>query len=192
MSERTHVERPAAIQARPRRGQGALRQWAIATAGQRPVPDLLVIGAKRGGTTSLWKYLEEHPGVLHNFPRAENIKGTYFFSTYYDRGERWYRSHFPSDVARSVARRRLGYDPIAGESTPYYLYHPLAPARGGGSWRPNAIVVALLRDPVERAFSHWKERRQHAETLVVRGRGRGGSRSLPGRRGTDPRGSRTT
>jgi hypothetical protein len=164
MSEGTHIERPAAIQRVRDTAKGALRQWGILTAGPRRVPDLLVIGAKRGGTTSLWKYLEEHPGVMHNFPRAQNIKGTYFFSTYYGRGERWYRSHFPSDVARSVARRRLGYDPIAAESTPYYLYHPLAPARAA-QLAPNAVVVALLRDPVERAFSHWKERCQHAETL---------------------------
>jgi hypothetical protein len=58
----------------------------------------------------------------------------------------------------------LGYAPVAAESTPYYLYHPLAPARAA-DLAPDAIVVALLRDPVERAFSHWKERCQHTETL---------------------------
>ena len=67
-------------------------------------------------------------------------------------------------MTRKLVQRRLGYAPVAAESTPYYLYHPLAPARAA-DLAPGAIVVALLRDPVERAFSHWKERCQHTETL---------------------------
>jgi hypothetical protein len=50
------------------------------------------------------------------------------------------------------------------DASPYDLYHPLAPARAA-QLMPDAIVVALLRDPVERTFSHWKERREHTETL---------------------------
>lgn len=141
-----------------------LRAYGTATASKRKPPELIVVGAKRGGTTSLWKYLDSHPGVLPTFPRAEQIKGTYFFDEEWSRGERWYRGHFPTDRARAEAARRLGYDPIAFEASPYYLFHPHAPARAH-QVAPDALIVALLRDPVERAFSHYKERRNHTEPL---------------------------
>ncbi|MCU1368825.1 MAG: sulfotransferase [Ilumatobacteraceae bacterium] len=144
--------------------KAALRQYGVATAGHRRPPELIVVGAKRGGTTSLWKYLDSHPGVLPTFPRAEKIKGTYFFDEEWAQGERWYRSHFPTDHARAKAAERLGYDPIALEASPYYLFHPHAPARAR-QVAPDAVIVALLRDPVERAFSHYKERRNHTEPL---------------------------
>ncbi|HWJ98342.1 MAG TPA: sulfotransferase [Acidimicrobiales bacterium] len=142
----------------------ALRAYGTATASHRKPPELIVIGAKRGGTTSLWRYLAEHPGVLPTFPKAEKIKGTYFFDEEWHRGERWYRSHFPTDRVRAAAARTLGYEPIAFEASPYYLFHPHAPARAR-QVVPDALVVALLRDPVERAFSHYKERRNHTEPL---------------------------
>jgi hypothetical protein len=144
--------------------KAAIRRWGVATAGARRGPELLVVGAKRGGTTSLWKYLDGHPGVLPTFPRAEQIKGTYFFDEEWHRGERWYRSHFPTDRARARAARELGYEPVAFEASPYYLFHPHAPARAH-QVVPDALVVAVLRDPVERAFSHYKERRNHTEAL---------------------------
>ncbi len=142
-----------------------LRSYGVATASKRRPPELIVIGAKRGGTTSLWKYLDSHPGILPTFPRAEQIKGTYFFDEEWARGERWYRSHFPTDRTRTRAADRLGYHPIAFEASPYYLFHPHAPARAR-QVAPDALIVALLRDPVERAFSHYKERRNHTESLT--------------------------
>lgn len=144
--------------------KAALRAYGVATAGSRRGPELIVVGAKRGGTTSLWKYLDAHPGVLPTFPKAEQIKGTYFFDEEWHRGERWYRSHFATDRERARAAERLGYAPIAFEASPYYLFHPHAPARARQTV-PDAVIVALLRDPVERAFSHYKERRNHTEPL---------------------------
>jgi len=141
-----------------------LRGYGQATANTRRGPELLIIGAKRGGTTSLWKYLDSHPGILPTFPAAAKIKGTYFFDEEWHRGERWYRSHFPTDHACAVAARRLGYAPVTFEASPYYLFHPHAPARARQTV-PDALIVALLRDPVERAFSHYKERRNHTEDL---------------------------
>ena len=161
---RVSTAKPEAVQRGRDAAKWTLRQWGMATADARPVPDFLVVGAKRGGTTSLWEYLQEHPGVLANFPRPENIKGTYFLDEHFSRGERWYRSHFPTAVTRRVVARRLGYSPVAGEASPYYLYHPLAPARAART-SPDAVIVVLLRDPIERTFSHWKERTVHTEDL---------------------------
>ena len=138
----------------------ALRSYGMATADLRPVPDFLIVGAKRGGTTSLWRYLNEHDGVLTLFPKPEKIKGIYFFDENFGRGDRWYRSHFPSRATRTRVSRRLGHPVVAGEASPYYLYHPLAPARARRV-APDALVIVSLRDPVERAFSHFKERRSN-------------------------------
>jgi hypothetical protein len=144
--------------------KAGVRAYGVATGRWRPAPELLIVGSKRGGTTSLWRYLAEHPGVLPTFPRAEHVKGVYFFDEHFGRGEQWYRSHFPTRARRVVVERRLGYAPIALDASPYYLFHPLAPARAR-EVVPGAQVVALLRDPVERAYSHWKERRNHSESL---------------------------
>ena len=141
-----------------------VRAVGAATAAHRPGPDLLIVGAKRGGTTSMWHYLGEHPGVLPLFPSAEHLKGLYYFADEYERGPRWYRSHFATREHRNRLEGRLGHRTVAAEASPYYLFHPLAPARAAAEV-PDALVLVLLRDPVERAFSHWKERRRHTERL---------------------------
>ena len=148
---------PAPIRAA---GRTAFRVYGVATAGSRPLPDFLVIGTKRGGTTSLAAYLHEHPDVAPMFPRAAVPKGVRFFDDRYERGVRWYRSHFPTE------RERMGSPPrIAGEATAHYLFDPRAPHRAA-EVVPHAKILALLRDPTERAFSHHRERtRQGAETL---------------------------
>jgi len=141
-----------------------LHAYGRATASARLHPDFLLIGAKRGGTTSLWRYLSEHPDVLTLFPRAEKLKGFYYFDEQFGRGDRWYRSHFPTGARRAAAARH-GIPTAVGEATPYYLYHPLAPARAH-TVVPDAHILVVLRDPVERAYSHYKERRaNHTEPL---------------------------
>ncbi len=141
----------------------ALRQFGVLTAGGRVLPDFLVIGAKRGGSTSLYRNLVGTAGVLPLFPRPARIKGTYYFDIEYHRGERWYRSHFPSSAIRDQAAV-LG--PVAvGEASPYYLAHPTAATRAA-ELVPTARIIAVLRDPVARAHSHYQERvRQGIETL---------------------------
>ncbi len=145
----------------------ALRAYGTATAAVRPGPDFLVVGTKRGGTTSMFNYLLAHPQVLPLFPPPEKRKGAYFFDVNVTQGrsESWYRSHFPSVAARTVRDRMAGASHIVGEATPYYLYHPHAPRRAQ-AMLPNAKIVMLLRNPVDRAYSHWKERsRQGVEYL---------------------------
>jgi hypothetical protein len=160
----TRLRRSRAGTAATGAAKQAIRRYAVATAGHRRGPELVIVGAKRGGTTSLWKYLDRHPGFLATFPRAEQIKGTYYFDEEWQRGDRWYRSHFPSDRVRARHAAALGYEPVAFEASPYYLFHPHAPARARQTV-PDALIVAVLRDPVERTFSHWKERRNHTEDL---------------------------
>ncbi len=144
----------------------ALAQWTKArlrTAGElsadrRCRPDFLVIGTKRGGTTSLYKYLLAHPAVLSTFPRPARVKGTYYFDEEFSRGDDWYFSHFPLRTTRSIAEALRRHRVVSGEASPYYLYHPLA-AQRAASTVPGARVIALVRNPVDRAFSNYKERR---------------------------------
>ena len=129
------------------------------TAPLRARPDYLIIGTKRGGTTSLARWLLEHPDVRSLFPARETRKGTYYFDVNYGRGDRWYRSHFPTRAARRLAEHRLGRRQLVGEATPYYLHHPHAAMRAR-QVAPGAKVIALLRNPVDRAHGHWAERRR--------------------------------
>jgi hypothetical protein len=151
--------RPAAETAARELAKRGLRAFGTATASWRCDPDFLLVGAKRGGTTSLWRYLAEHPDVLRLFPRPERIKGLYYFDERYGLGDRWYRSHFPTRARRAL-RSRTGPPARVGEASPYYLYHPLAPTRAAAAV-PDARILVVLRDPVERAYSHWKERRSN-------------------------------
>jgi Sulfotransferase domain len=142
-----------------------LRSYGEMTAVLRGGPSFVVIGAKRGGTTSLYRYLLEHPSVAPLFPGALHMKRPRYYDVNYARGLRWYRSHFPLMVGdRSVARPWVK-PLIAGEASPYYLFHPLVAERLARDF-PDVRLIVILRDPVERAYSHYKERRKHnAEPL---------------------------
>jgi hypothetical protein len=133
------------------------RAYALVTSGDRPPPDFLVIGTKRGGTTSMFNYLLMHPGVLGLYPQSRGKKSTDYFFKELDRGPRWYRSHFHTETYRRGRARDLGYRPVGGEASPYYLWDPRIAARIHAV-APDVKVIALLRDPVERAWSHYQER----------------------------------
>jgi hypothetical protein len=123
-----------------------LRRIGEATSGLRPLPDFLIIGTQKGGTSSLYRHLWEHPSV-----RRAIAKEVHYFDLHFHRGEGWYRAHFPMTV---LGRNPAATRPITGEATPYYLFHPQVPARVAGLL-PETRFVALLRDPVDRLFSHY-------------------------------------
>jgi hypothetical protein len=145
----------------PRHARDQIREMLVRygerTSDRRPLPDFLIIGTKRGGTTSLWRYLIQHPLVPRLFP-AWNTKTSHYFEANFGRGESWYRSHFPTRRQRTALERRLGGPSSVGEAAPLYMFHPLAAERVA-ALMPDVRIIVLLRDPVERAYSHWKERR---------------------------------
>jgi hypothetical protein len=103
------------------------------------LPHIVNIGAQRSGTTSLFQYLGAHPSVVRPV-----VKEIHYLTDRFHRGERWYRAHFP----------RAGRSVLTYEATPYYLFHPLAPARARQTM-PAVRVVVLFRNPVDRAYSHY-------------------------------------
>jgi hypothetical protein len=104
----------------------------------------VIIGAQRSGTTVLYRYLLQHPHV-----RPAVRKEVQFLTLYWDRGLPWYRRHFP--VLANPASRTF-------EASPYYLFHHDAPVRAAAAL-PDARFIAVLREPVSRAQSHYRHNR---------------------------------
>lgn len=105
----------------------------------RHLPDFVIVGGQRCGTTSLYHYLSAHPGIA-----APLVKEVQFFSLRYRRGLRWYLGNFP--------RTPPGVRTF--EASPYYLFDERVPGRLVATL-PQAKILVLLRDPVERAYSHY-------------------------------------
>lgn len=104
------------------------------------VPGYLVVGTKRGGSTSLADWINQHPEVAP----CRTRKGTHYFDVNYSRGWSWYLSAFEG---------RSSQWETTGEASPYYMFHPLAAERIARHL-PDARLVVSLRDPIERAWSH--------------------------------------
>ena len=121
--------------------RNAVWTYGRATAGARPLPDFLIIGAQKAGTTALYAYLRRHPAIT-----GPSWKEVSYFDRHYARGEAWYRGNFPNVVR---ARGKL-----VGEASPSYIFHPLGPERVK-ALVPEARLVALVRNPVDRALSHY-------------------------------------
>ena len=112
------------------------------------LPTFVIIGAMKSGTTTLGAYLNAHPD-------AYCAQEPHFFDQNFERGVPWYRERF----------RDAGAASVVGEKSPSYMYHPDA-IRRLTEVLPDARLVAILRHPVHRAYSHyWHERRIKQETL---------------------------
>lgn len=113
------------------------------------LPAFLLVGAAKSGTTSLYQYLTEHPDLEPPIWKAAR-----YFDRYYDRGVAWYRAHFPQ-----AAQGQQTFEASAG-----YLFHPHAAERIA-STIPEAKIVAILRNPIDRAVSQFAhEVRRGGET----------------------------
>lgn len=115
-------------------------------------PSFLIVGAQRSGTTSLYRALMAHPRIL---PAMR--KEVHYFDFQYHKGAAWYLAHFPPSSRWS---REQGV--LTGEASPYYFVHPLAPERAC-AFDPTMRIIAILRDPVLRAFSHYRHNRARGQ-----------------------------
>ncbi|MEG4350549.1 tetratricopeptide repeat protein [Microcoleus sp. LAD1_D3] len=105
------------------------------------VPNFIIIGSQRCGTTSLYTYLAQHPQILTPIKKEMD-----FFSWHFDRGIDWYLAHFPPMPP--------GEQFLTGEASPSYFDYREAPERLYSQF-PEAKLIVLLRNPVDRAISQF-------------------------------------
>ncbi|WP_413167273.1 sulfotransferase domain-containing protein [Capilliphycus salinus ALCB114379] len=108
-------------------------------------PDFIIIGAQRSGVTSLYRYLAQHPESLITWTWRE----TYYFDVHenYNKGLGWYLKHFPSKLRKG---KKLTF-----EAAPSYLYPQYIPPRIQQDLG-NIKMIAILRNPADRAYSAWQ------------------------------------
>lgn len=129
----------------------SVEPYRVSTSSLRPMPNFIIIGSQKGGTTSLYNYLTQHPCI-----KAAVNKEVHYFDVHFDKGDNWYRSRFPF----------CGQDYITGEASPSYIFHPHAPKRIA-ELTPSVKLIALLRNPVDRAYSHYNHNlRKKRENLA--------------------------
>ena len=136
---------------RPERLRNSVHRATRMTTGvRRALPDFVIVGAQKAGTTSLHAYLLQHPQI---FPGER--KEVHYFDLNFDKSELWYRSHFPRRAELERNADAIDRPVLTGEASPYYLAHPHAAERIA-RLLPDARIIVLLRDPVTRAYSHYR------------------------------------
>lgn len=123
----------------------------------RVLPDFLIIGVSKAGTTSLYNYLIKNPSIVKALGKEVS-----FFDDNFSKGISWYKTNFPTFITKNQVKKNHQYF-LTGEAADY-LYHPLAPKRIN-EIIPDVKMIALLRNPVDRAHSHyWQSVRKGRET----------------------------
>lgn len=103
------------------------------------LPDFLIIGASRCGTSSMFKNLERHPKIL---PSA--VKEIHYFDNNFKKGFDWYKSKFPERPD----------DILSFEATPNYLFEMRCPSNCHPKL-PDVKLIVMLRNPIERTWSQF-------------------------------------
>lgn len=142
-------------------GYHGLRRVAGRNPGRgRTLPDFVIIGAAKAGTTSLYAWLCEHPDVVR--ARAKEI---HYFSWFHYRGDDWYRYFFPLERERAAYVAEHGRPFITGEASPSYMLEAGAPQRMA-KLIPDAKLIVQLRNPVDRAYSQFQMRRRDGQEPI--------------------------
>ena len=119
------------------------------------LPDFIIIGAARSGTTALYDYMIKHPNI-----EKSTYKEIHYFNREYFRGLNWYKLFFPSKVKKFYNTKFLKKKFVTGEASVLYMHHPHAPRRTF-ELLPKVKIIVLLRNPIDRAYSahqyRWKK-----------------------------------
>ncbi len=134
---------------------------ATATWESRVLPDLVLAGVQRSGTTALFEALYRLPMV----ERPRRGKGAHYFSYNYHRGWEWYQSQFPTRWWADLVESRHDHPMFCFDACPYYLFHPFAVERMAQAL-PDIKVMVMLRDPVRRAESHFHHSVGHGHEML--------------------------
>lgn len=114
----------------------------ISTSFLRVLPNYLIIGAQKTGTSSLFHYLSMHPQIINS-----NQKEVHYFDKNFEKPLSWYKQFFPLKLITNKNN-------AIGEATPNYLYHPFVAQRIHNTI-PEVKLIVILRNPIERVISHY-------------------------------------
>ena len=131
----------------PRQDVGEPRCTGRIARASKCVPDFFVIGATKAGSTAAWRNIEAHPCV------EPTNKEPHHFTYRYGRG----MSGLAETLGCASAPR--SNTKLYGDGTPEYIFLPGVAERAKAA-SPNAAVVAIVRDPIDRAFSHFNMARR--------------------------------
>jgi hypothetical protein len=129
---------------------------------RRALPNFMLIGAQKSGTSSMFSYLRQHAQIV-----APVYKEPYYFDRFYDRGLGWYGCNFPALSAIERKNDRAGKPHLTFEATATYVFDAKAPERIAADVDTRKFIL-LLRNPVDRAISaYWHARRMGRDTRTL-------------------------
>jgi len=130
---------------------GGQNKFRKITSAARALPDFVIIGAPKSGTTHMYGSLGAHPHVIPALRKEID----YFSDMRVRRfGTLWYRSYFPSVPHMYYLSKKYGARMVCGEASTSYLFHPLAPKYMREAL-PDVKLLVMLRNPVDRAYSDY-------------------------------------
>ncbi len=133
--------------------QAWMRLWRLPTRRLRTLPDVLMVGVSKAGTSTLSAYLAKHPQF-----HSPVFKEPHYYDLHPDQDVSWYRAHFPLELHRWLVQKIFGGRFVTGDFTPSYYLLPHAPGRIQREL-PRPKIILSLRNPVDRAYSHFKDSR---------------------------------
>ena len=125
------------------------QMYRINTSRLRGLPDFVIIGAHKSGTSSLYSFLTKHTAITSGVR-----KEIHYFSVGHNLGEMWYRAHFPTNLSKRRFYQKTGQKLLSGEASADYYFYPTVPSRMKNVL-PNVKLIMILRNPVDRAYSHY-------------------------------------
>ncbi len=126
----------------------------------RQLPDFIIIGAGRAGTTALYSYLIQHPLIAAaSTDNNESVADLHFFEYIISNNIQWYKSHFPILFSKSNKHKNSF---ITGEYTSTYMYHPDVPKRIF-NLLPKIKLIVILRNPIDKAYSTYQQQLRFGE-----------------------------
>jgi len=126
----------------------------------RSLPDFIIIGVGRAGTTALYSYLIQHPSIVAaSTDNNESVADLHFFEYMISNNIQWYKSHFPILFSKSKNQKNSF---ITGEYTSTYIYHPDVPKRIF-NLLPKIKLIVILRNPIDKAYSTYQQQFRFGE-----------------------------
>lgn len=129
----------------------------------RSLPDFIIIGAGRAGTTALYSYLIQHPSIAAALTdNNKPVDDFHFFEYMTSNNVQWYKSHFPILFSKSNKHKN---SLITGEYTSTYMYHPDVPKRIF-NLLPKIKLIVILRNPIDKAYSTYHQQFRFGECIT--------------------------